>query len=398
MTTLAGHTLLSLRMTIPRTGAWVADVVVDTDAAITGAVTLEIAGRTWRGTVTSGDVELGRWSGRVVGGAGGLQRSLAATAYADTDLRTVVGETLRDAGETLSAASGDLSAVVTRWARAAAPAAHAVGDVARSAGMSWRVARDGSVWIGADAWSAVDLGAVDVIERDPRHGRWVLAGDGAALAEPGVSVTLDGAAVHVGAVEHSLDGDALRTTVTAARDEVSTDRFTAAVAGIAERTIRPLYLGRWPARVVAQHDDGTLDVVPDDARIVVPRGIAYRTLPGVRLVVATGTRVAVVFEAGDPAKPVADLWELGDVTRLVVASGTHPAAREGHATGNGGVSASAVEVPGTPVTTTLRLTYTPPGGVPQTISISGLPAGVTASGSHSLAGVITEGADVLHLP
>jgi len=372
MTTLAGHNLLSLRMTIPRSGAWVADAVVDTDTAITGTVTLEIAGRTWRGTVTSGDVELGRWSGRVVGGAGGLQRALAATAYADTDLRTVVGETLRDAGETLSAASGDLSAVVTRWARAAAPAAHAVGDVARSAGMSWRVARDGSVWIGADAWGAVDLGTVDVLERDPRHGRWVLAGDGAALAEPGVSVTLDGAAVRVGTVEHSLDGDALRTTVTAARDDVGTDRFTAAVAGIAERTIRPLYLGRWPARVVAQHDDGTLDVVPDDPRVVVPRGIAYRTLPGVCLVVAAGTRCAVVFEAGDPAKPVVDLWELGDVTRLVVAGGTHPAAREGH----------AVEV------TLAAGSLIPPGS----------PGGPLPSEPLTLPGHITEGTDVLHLP
>ena len=44
MTTLAGHTLLSLRMTIPRTGAWVADVVIDTDAAITARRVLGFRG------------------------------------------------------------------------------------------------------------------------------------------------------------------------------------------------------------------------------------------------------------------------------------------------------------------------------------------------------------------
>lgn len=398
MTTLAGHALLALRMSIPRFGAWVADVVVDTDVALAGSVVLEIAGRSWRGTATGG-VELGRWSGRVVGGAGQLSTPLAATAYADTDLRTVLAETLRDAGETLSAASGDLSATVTRWARAAAPCAHAVGDVARNAGLAWRIFDDGSVWVGAETWTPIDLGVVDVLERDPRHGRWVLAGDGALRADPGRSVTLDGAPVRVGTVEHSLDGDALRTAITAAADTPTADRFTAAVAGIAERTIRPLYLGRWPARVVAQHDDGTLDVVPDDTRVVVPRGIPYRSLPGVRLVVVAGARVTVVFEQGDPARPVADLWDpTDDVTRLVVAGGTHPAAREGHATANGGVSVLAVAVPGSPVTTDLHITYTPPGGVPQVITISGLPAGVTASGSHTITGEISEGADALHLP
>ena len=159
------------------------------------------------------------------------------------------------------------------------------------------------------------------------------------------------------------------------------------------------HLALYPARVVSQAANaGPLDLVPDDPRAPSCQGVPYVSLPGVRLVVPAGTRVLLGYAGGDPSQPRALLWELGDVTRLVVDGGTHPAAREGHATENGGVSVLAVPVPGSPPTTDLHLTYTPPGGAPQIITVSGLPAGVTASGSHTLEGAISEGTDVLHLP
>lgn len=179
------------------------------------------------------------------------------------------------------------------------------------------------------------------------------------------------------------------------------DTLFNSIARIVDRLVgrRLDHLALYPARVVAQAaDGGPLDLVPDDPRAPSCQGVPYVSLPGVRLVVPAGTRVLLGYAGGDPSQPRAQLWELGDVTRLVVAAGTHPAAREGHATGNGGVSVLATPVPGSPVTTDLRFTYTPPGGAPQVITISGLPAGVTASGSHSLTGTITEGTDVLHLP
>jgi hypothetical protein len=375
VTTLAGHPLLSLSLQIPRAGVWVADAVADCDVDITGAVDMVLAGRTWRGTVQRGGVELGRWRGRVVGGAGRLGAPVGATAFADCDLGAVVTETLRDVGEALSAASGDLSSAVSRWARAEGPASTTVAVVASSLGYLWRVLADGAVWIGADAWSAVDLGAVDVIERDPRHGRWVLAGDGAVRAEPGVSVTIDGAAVRVGDVVHSLEGAALRTTISQADDLTAGaggDRFARAIGDIARRAVPTLYLGQYPARVVSQRADGTLDVQADDPRVVVPRGIPYRTLAGVRIVFAAGTRVAVAFEGGDPGRPVALLSELGDVTRLAVAGGTHPAARRGHA---------------------VRVTIPTGALIPV-----GSPGGPLPAAPLAVDGTITEGTDVLHLP
>ena len=45
--------------------------------------------------------------------------------------------------------------------------------------------------------------------------------------------------------------------------------------------------------------------------------------------VTTGARVLLGFEAGDPARPVATLWESGSVTELVVNGATTGAARVG---------------------------------------------------------------------
>lgn len=333
MTTLNGLPLLSLSLTIPRVGAWVARALVDSDVAPTGDAVLELAGRRWSGTVTRGGVELGRWSGTIVGGAGGLSQPLPAVALRNTSLAEVLSESLRDVGELLAGTSGDLSATVARWHRIEAPAAHTVADVARQAGYVWRVLADGTVWMGLEAWAPAALPApVDVLDVDPHLGRWLLAGDGALDATPGTVVTLDGTAVRVGAVEHTLTGSELRSVVFEERANDPANRLTAAIEAIVRRTMRRVdYLALYPARVVQQHGDGTLDLQPDDPRVPAPREVPYRTLPGVALTVPAGTRVLLGYEGGEPTRPVALLWELGDVTSLAIAGGTHHAARQGHA-------------------------------------------------------------------
>lgn len=45
--------------------------------------------------------------------------------------------------------------------------------------------------------------------------------------------------------------------------------------------------------------------------------------------VVAGARVLLGFEAGDPARPVATLWESGSITELVVNGATTGAARSG---------------------------------------------------------------------
>ena len=58
---------------------------------------------------------------------------------------------------------------------------------------------------------------VDVLDVDPAMGRYQLAGDAALDLVPGRTVTLDGASVRVGLIEHHQVGAALRTIVWAER-------------------------------------------------------------------------------------------------------------------------------------------------------------------------------------
>jgi hypothetical protein len=274
---------------------------------------------------------MGRWTGRVVGGAGGLDAPLGPAAFADTNLRTVLTETLRDAGEQIADDAGDLSASVARWARVAARAAHTVADVARAANAVWHVRADGRVWIGAETWPALRLGTdVELLHVDPKAGRYELAGEACAAIDPGRAVTLDGAAVRVGAVERRQHGAELLTVLYADREGDSASRLTAAFDGMVKRSTRRMdYALIYPGRVVQQRADGTLDVVADSPDVQLPRAIRYRTLPGLAFTVPAGTRVAVGFEQGDPARPVAMLWELGDVTQWKLGGGSARAAREG---------------------------------------------------------------------
>lgn len=150
------------------------------------------------------------------------------------------------------------------------------------------------------------------------------------------------------------------------------DTVLSSIARIVDRLVgrRLDHLALYPARVVAQAaDGGPLDLVPDDPRAPSCQGVPYVSLPGVRLVVPVGTRVLLGYAGGDPSQPRAQLWELGDVTRLVVAAGTHPAARQGHAV--------SVTIP--------AFTVTAADGSPNALPIT-------------LTGTITGGTDVLHLP
>ena len=372
MSTLAGHPLVSCALVIPRVGAWVADVVVDVDQALTGVVDLTLEGRTWRGTARGG-VELGRWHGRITGAAG-LASVLGPAPFADTTLATVLGETVRDVGEAIAATSGELTAAVARWARIAGPALNTVADVARAAGYAWRVLDAGTIWLGVETWEALALGTdLDVTGVDHRAGRRELAGAAALAIDPGRVVTIDGVAVRVGGLEHRLDGSTLRTLVFEEREADPPNRLLAAFEGTVRRTMRHTdFHTLYPCAVIAQRSDGTLDLQPDSASIAAPRGVPYRTLAGVTVKVPAGTRVHLGFEGGDPARPVAMLWERGAVTSLAVAAGTHEAARKGHAV--------RVTIPVGTV-----LVSSPGGPVPNAAPIP-------------LDGTITEGTDVLLLP
>lgn len=100
--------------------------------------------------------------------------------------------------------------------------------------------------------------------------------------------------------------------------------------------------GHFPAKVVVQHGDLTVDVQPDSPYLPGLSGLQLRVpMPGAALKVEAGSRVHVVFEDGDTKRPVAvpvfdqdagRLVELdvGDAdTAITLAAGTSGVARVG---------------------------------------------------------------------
>lgn len=333
--TLNGLRVTSVSLAIPRLGAWTADVTVDTPDVITGAAVLAIDGAAWFGEVVRGGVYAGSWRGRIMGGSA-LLEMLPATALRGATLALVLGEALRVTGLSLASTSGALDAAAPRWHVREAPASHVVGDVARAAGYAWRVLADGSVWLGVETWPTVTpAAAVDVIDEAPAVGRLVLAGD-VLGALPGVTFAPPRRdPVRVGYAELRGSPDELRAVVLAEREgdpaAASGGRLLAAFEAVVSRIMRRVdYHARYDARVVQQRADGTLDVVPDDARVPSAQAVPYRSLPGVTYEVPAGSRVLLGYVNGDPARPFCDLWESGAaVTKLVVNGGTVKAARVG---------------------------------------------------------------------
>lgn len=162
---------------------------------------------------------------------------------------------------------------------------------------------------------------------------------------------------------------------------MSLDRIRSALeAFIRQVTSRIDFLALYPARVVAQHPDGTLEVQPDDARLAGLARVPIRYgLPGVSATVEPGARVLLGFEGGDPSRPIATLWELTGAT-LVFNGGTQKVAREGD-------SVDCGKLIGTTPSGPVVFTYFPPGTqLPDPLPVPG-------ATPVSLTGTITSGAD-----
>lgn len=105
------------------------------------------------------------------------------------------------------------------------------------------------------------------------------------------------------------------------------------LTAIVQALMRPArYYAQHPAAVLSQHDDDTVDVLPDDATL---RGNGLSNvpirhgLPGVRVRVVAGSRVLLGFEGGDPARPYVSLWDAASVEKILFNGGTAGLARIG---------------------------------------------------------------------
>lgn len=208
--TVNGFTVVEGRLTLPRIGAWVAEMRLERDWPLTGKATIKLGGLAFVGTVQRG----GAWAGssmlRIVGGMGGMSQDVPAKAYRNATARLPVTDLLAAAGETLEPTSDEavLGRSLPFWVMRAEPAAKALmrllDDVPNAV---WRVRPSGGVWVGVDSFPSVKLEDVQVLEQDAVNRRVVMAAQPRLL--PGV--TWGGSRVSY--VQHQLDETQLRSHV-----------------------------------------------------------------------------------------------------------------------------------------------------------------------------------------
>jgi hypothetical protein len=150
------------------------------------------------------------------------------------------------------------------------------------------------------------------------------------------------------------------------------------------------YLAAHDATVVAQMEDGSLDLRLDDPTMPGLSSVPiWLGLPGVRVEVSKGARVKVGFAGGDPGKPFAGLWATDAAfVRIVVGGGTKPVARVDDTTDSGTLVIRTVTQPA-PLCT---LEWKPPGHeVPIVLGVIGVLVLAPSVVELPIQGVITSG-------
>jgi hypothetical protein len=310
--TCNGKDILSLTLSEPRIGVWSAVVDVDSEQAITGSVEIVVDGVTFTGTVVKGDLHAGRVHAQIAGGAGKISKVLDTKHYRGTSLGTVVDDLMRETGEKLSPTTDARvrGHIVSRWSRFRGMASAELELVAAELKLTWRILRDGTVWLGEDTWAEA-RGDHDEIDRTPGRDSVLIAPE-APHVQPGQ--TFDGKRVSRVSTA-TLDGGGLRQEIlfesAAGGSRVTEDLL----AIIDKRTAQKIACSRlYPARIVRQSGDGTLELLPDDPVIRGNglTGVPIRSgIPGVTVKVLPGSKVNLFFEGGDTKLPAAALWSDG---------------------------------------------------------------------------------------
>jgi len=166
--TCAGATVLRGQISFPTDGCWSAELTLEADAAPDGAVQLEGPGLSLSGVVARGGSLHGRTTVRVAGAR--VAQTVPARPWQGAPLRLPLADVAAAIGAPLAAdiAAAVLATRLDVWTRPEDAAARELDALAAVAGVLWRVRDDGSIWLGSDAWPAVEIDhrVIDVDEAD----------------------------------------------------------------------------------------------------------------------------------------------------------------------------------------------------------------------------------------
>lgn len=298
---------ITAELRLSRMGEWYCDLDLDQETTEKGKVKFQLDDLDFTGTAIPEQTgtDGARAKVKVMAGNGRIRRKIGAHSYTGATgvkVGTVVRDILKDCGEDLSDLSDaeTLDKKLPRWhVPAETTAARALTKLAEACDGAWRMLRDGTVWFGAETWPEVEPEGT-LTGEDWSGGCLTLASETPNMV-PGT--VYQGQKVEE--VVHRY-GSNLRTEIRTA----STGSALAKALRGKQQEID--YSREYPCKVVTQHPDGTLQLLPDDE---IMRGagldkvpIRYG-LPGFRAYLRSGARCHLAFAAGDPARPFAHNWE-----------------------------------------------------------------------------------------
>lgn len=322
---LNGQPVLELRIQEPLTGNWTAEVEIDSDViqseGLVGPAVIDVDGVIFTGSILRSAVDEDLMRLFVVGGAGGLAQELAPRDYFQTALTLVLADFFTAAGEALDPTSDTaaLNRQLNKWTRPRDDATNEIKRIADAAGLRWRVQRTGLVNLGTDLFLPIDP-PHDELNFDAETGVMTIAPDDIdpffALVGPGVTFKER----KVGHAETIVTGTSIEQNITFL-DADGKERggpwqeIRKVVNGIVKPAVK--LAAFYAAEAFVQNPVTKLiDVTPDSDvlrdGIKGMGGLQMRHgMPGVRVTLSPKSRVMIAFDANDPSKAFAALWEEG---------------------------------------------------------------------------------------
>jgi hypothetical protein len=312
-------------ITLPRIGVWHAELEVETEdpSAVAEAITLNVGegALTLQGFARRSGMFGAHSHVRMVGGAGGFGKAVSSKFYRQAPARIALTDALDEGGESLSSSSdsGVTGQQLASWTRHAGTVGEALHELAVELSAAWRVLPDGSTWVGSETWPTSAAKNVHVLTESPADGRLELSAE-TPIVLPGT--TLDGK--KLSRVEHTIEPSSVRTTAWY-ETEATPPWFGDVLRANFERVVRRFtqrvdFLAYYPCKVVSQNGDGSLELKPDlDRKLPGLSKVPIRYgIPGVTVKVASGARVHVGYDNGDPAKPFAAIWDSDALKEVIV--------------------------------------------------------------------------------
>jgi hypothetical protein len=213
--TVNGAPVLAGSISLPRVGVFTVDVELpapaDHSTTLTGAAALQLGtALSLSGTFARSGLDgRGRIRCRIVGGKGGLGKTLSPRSYLGVPMRIPLTDILNDAGEKLSSTADPtiLAFQMPAWSRMSAIAGVSLAALVAAAGANWRVLTDGTLWVGTESWPPSTMQAV-AVSYEPEAKRRTFASISPTVL-PGQTYGGE----HVVFVQHLITSRTLRTVL-----------------------------------------------------------------------------------------------------------------------------------------------------------------------------------------